>query len=901
MVTELPSIPWDTLMTSRDDEECFLGQGSFSTVVRCYHRAHGDVAVKILKTTGSNPINSFSKEGLVHLKANSFEHILSLYGIAQHKGFVCLVLEYMPHGDLAGLLNSRLEIPWTFRLRALSETASALAYLHNIAEDQRVIHCDLKSENILLSSDLHIKIADFGGATLSNYTGASIEPSRKGSHEVSERLIQYTLSHAAPELLIQMDKKRTRHMDTYSFAIIMYFVSSRTQPFGKVHPSLISHAVGTGQRPRDGLEDIQRELESNGENVSKGIFDLFVHLMENCWKKVPEERFEMSRVRDDLLTKLNGIDDKKILADVISLKHQLPALSKGGMPLNPINIFDKYRHLPNRMNSLEVRRRATSPEQPSFSRRDNTSERQFSPIPSLHPTHTPTHSGLRRQPVSGGQLQPSSINPQVSPQQSSPSPLLASTPPPSMQPVEELSRQVSDVRISSEKSVRPTVLSPKMKPLAVDKPGIRELEASFADPFLRQGNEVRMITDVAAIKNAQINHGGWNDSLLQLRDVTGRITKVEENDDVVVSFSGVQSHRFNPRSLVRIPSENDFHIGDLVVITIDKELVKLMQENHGGWADDMNHIYEQTGLIFRFVQEGDILVVYKNGLYFRFNPEVLCKGSDPGELYELSLPDNPSIKIGDYVCHDMEEDLLKTLQERSGGWNSEMSNLKGRVGKLVYADYHGRAFIAYNSKCCYAFNPAAITKLSENEAIRRFKNYKEESTRLAKIRAEDKKTHHRFAAGDVVRVHLPLDIMVELQRGHGGWCYQMLEVYGLKGVVKDFDESQNVQVLFDTGHKWTFNPAVLDLTTRDDSAPPPSYSPPFRIGDKVRVKIEELDNFSENKIRHVCRSLQIDEDKMEILIKSGVVLGIDDDIDVIVTFGDGKNYGIKPEQLEKIE
>ncbi|XP_039263244.2 uncharacterized protein LOC120339224 [Styela clava] len=859
-MAEIPAISYDTLYTSRKDSEGYLGQGTFSTVFRCYHHAHGDVAVKVLKKCGRNPITSFNKEGLMHLKANSSPHILSLHGIAQQGGFVCLVLEYMPFGDLASLLTSHnIEIPWTVRLRVLFETASALTYLHNFSEDKRFIHCDLKAENILLSADLHAKIADFGGSTLSSYTGATAEMSRSGSYRPDDGLIQYTLSHAAPELLGQLDGKRTPYMDIYSFAIVMYVVTSRNQPFRAVPPHLIEHCVKGGQRPREGLEKIKTELAEKHIAVDQSILNCFFDLMENCWKTEPKERLPMDKVRARLHVELRNILDSTMSQDVNNLKSKMPAFSRGGMPQDPIGVLQKFRHYESNP-SIEVCR-------PHQSRWHTVS-------PEANP---PFRRSEQQQP------QPST------------SQLSRSFP---VQPVDELSSRMRNMQIPG-----PPIHSATQPTNPQSPSGIRELEASFADPYLREGNNVRMITDVAAIKNAQIGHGGWNDSLLQLRDMIGIVKKVEDNGDVTVSFSGVQSHRFNSCSLVKIPSESDFHIGDLVCVTLDKEIVQIMQKDHGGWVNDMDYIFKQTGLIFRFLQEGDILAVYKNGLYFRFNPDVLCKTSGPGDLEELCLRDNPNIKIGDYVCHDMEEDVMRELQEWSGGWNSEMSSLKGRVGKLVYADYHGRTFVAYNSKCCYVFNPAAITKLSENEAIRRFKNHKDEMKKHAKLVVESKINRREFAIGDVVRVHLPLDVMIEMQRGHGGWCYQMLEVYGLTGKVKDFDGSHNVQVLFDTGNKWTFNPAVLDITSTDGSVPPPLYVPPFLIGDKVRVKIEDLNNernMSMNKVRHVCKLLEISEEKVDILTKTGVVAGIDDDFDVIVTFGEGKSYGIKPEQLEKI-
>ncbi|MCJ1441314.1 MAG: hypothetical protein MMC23_001800 [Stictis urceolatum] len=70
-----------------------------------------------------------------------------------------LKLEYAPNGSLATYLRNTADVSLFTRLTWAEQVTEAAAYMHN----QGIIHCDINLNNILLDSDLNLKLCDFEG------------------------------------------------------------------------------------------------------------------------------------------------------------------------------------------------------------------------------------------------------------------------------------------------------------------------------------------------------------------------------------------------------------------------------------------------------------------------------------------------------------------------------------------------------------------------------------------------------------------------------------------------------------------------------------------------------------------------------------------------------------------
>ena len=85
-----------------------------------------------------------------------------------------MVLELIDRGSLHSYLKEHPNIAWDAKYIFALDTARGMAYVHGL----RRIHRDLKSPNLLVTSSLRIKVADFGTSAFAknlNVSGVSIE------------------------------------------------------------------------------------------------------------------------------------------------------------------------------------------------------------------------------------------------------------------------------------------------------------------------------------------------------------------------------------------------------------------------------------------------------------------------------------------------------------------------------------------------------------------------------------------------------------------------------------------------------------------------------------------------------------------------------------------------------
>ncbi|XP_067880404.1 serine/threonine-protein kinase PLK4 [Heterodontus francisci] len=142
-----------------------LGKGSFACVYRAKSVSTGlEVAIKMIDK------KAMHKVGMVQRVRNEVEihcqlkhpSILELYNYFEDNNYVYLVLEMCHNGEMSRYLkNRKASFSEDEARHFMHHIVTGMLYLHS----HGILHRDLTLSNLLLTSDMNIKIADFGLAT----------------------------------------------------------------------------------------------------------------------------------------------------------------------------------------------------------------------------------------------------------------------------------------------------------------------------------------------------------------------------------------------------------------------------------------------------------------------------------------------------------------------------------------------------------------------------------------------------------------------------------------------------------------------------------------------------------------------------------------------------------------
>lgn len=247
-----------------------------SSVYRATWRGTEVVAKVVKNQTNENEMEELTKELIHEIEVLTSVHhpdLVMFLGAVVTEPYM-FITEFMDGGDLERYyMNMRKEKQtpnWHARLiqqvQWCSGVARALCFLHNCKPS--IIHRDLKPLNLLLSSSLEIKVADFG---ISKFTTPTKGLKMKRTHTIGVGSYHYM----APEVVRGGDYDEKA--DIYSFALIMYFMSSGRDPFwerGK-NPEVILQAYGKGEEPRPNLNDAHASVRP---------------IMKDSWAVDPKDR-----------------------------------------------------------------------------------------------------------------------------------------------------------------------------------------------------------------------------------------------------------------------------------------------------------------------------------------------------------------------------------------------------------------------------------------------------------------------------------------------------------------------------------------------------------------------------------------------------------------------------------
>ncbi|RIA96681.1 kinase-like domain-containing protein [Glomus cerebriforme] len=230
-----------------------------------------DSKERILKRFGKQEVVLKRLENVEHAKRSWFEeanshlsisnkwmNIVQCYGLTQDSrdGNYMLVMSRMDTDLREYLQKNHNKITWKDKLKIIINVSTAL---HKIYDNEKAIHRDLHSGNVLYSEEEHYwYISDLG------FCGPANKPLES---------IYGNLPYIAPEVIA--GNKHTIESDIYSIGMLMWEIASGQPPFSNYkHNYYLAMNIIYGLRPK----------------IDPKIPLKYVELMKKCWNANPSER-----------------------------------------------------------------------------------------------------------------------------------------------------------------------------------------------------------------------------------------------------------------------------------------------------------------------------------------------------------------------------------------------------------------------------------------------------------------------------------------------------------------------------------------------------------------------------------------------------------------------------------
>ncbi|RCV24557.1 hypothetical protein SETIT_5G094800v2 [Setaria italica] len=273
-----------------------LGEGGYGAVFKGRLDDGRQVAVKFLhdsKGEGEEFVNEVMSIG-----RTSHVNIVNLFGFCLEGSKRAIIYEYMPNGSLDKFIyseNPKAVLGWDKLYTIAIGIARGLEYLHHSC-NTRIIHFDIKPQNILLDEDFHPKVADFGLAKLCHTKESKL--SMAGARG--------TVGFIAPEVHSRTFGVVSTKSDVYSYGMMLLEmvggrknVNSIAQKSSeKYFPHWIYDHFGRG----DGLQACDVSSENEGIAKKMSVIGLW------CIQILPMHRPTITKVLEMFERALDELD-----------------------------------------------------------------------------------------------------------------------------------------------------------------------------------------------------------------------------------------------------------------------------------------------------------------------------------------------------------------------------------------------------------------------------------------------------------------------------------------------------------------------------------------------------------------------------------------------------------------
>ena len=146
----------------------------------------------------------------------SDSHVAAVHDVLEERGEIFLVMEYVEGENLRNRLRRHISLEQFFEVAM--QCAEALVAAH----ESGIVHCDIKPENIMLTTKSQVKMLDFGVAKYLPRSDQSSTADRAGT-------MAGTPAYMSPEVLLE--KFPDERADIFSLGVVLYEMLSGHHPF----------------------------------------------------------------------------------------------------------------------------------------------------------------------------------------------------------------------------------------------------------------------------------------------------------------------------------------------------------------------------------------------------------------------------------------------------------------------------------------------------------------------------------------------------------------------------------------------------------------------------------------------------------------------------------------------
>jgi len=196
-----------------------LGQGAMGVVYKAMDPLiDREVAIKTINLSLAMEERE-EYEGRFYQEAKaagrlSHPNIVTIYDVGRSGDIAYIAMEYLRGRELRDILNETRLLPISETLDIVTQVGQGLAYAH----EHDIVHRDVKPSNVMIASDCHVKITDFGIARMAS-----------AAVRTQTGMVLGSPKYMSPEQVL--GKELDRRSDIFSLGVMLYEMLAGQVPF----------------------------------------------------------------------------------------------------------------------------------------------------------------------------------------------------------------------------------------------------------------------------------------------------------------------------------------------------------------------------------------------------------------------------------------------------------------------------------------------------------------------------------------------------------------------------------------------------------------------------------------------------------------------------------------------